>query len=102
MPTLKIYEQDEISLPDWIGGTSLTLGEIGHRLLRVPAKWQRSAGSVRANRHVRNDRGDQVAQGKRGDQDGDQRQPSLDGNRPRRGAASKSPERLEHPTEEAK
>lgn len=29
MLTLKIDDQDEISLPDWIGGTSLTLEEIG-------------------------------------------------------------------------
>lgn len=29
MLNLKIDEQDEISLPDWIGGTSLTLSEIG-------------------------------------------------------------------------
>ena len=29
MLKLKIDEQDEISLPDWIGGTSLTLAEIG-------------------------------------------------------------------------
>ena len=27
--TLKIEDQDEICLPDWIGGTSLTLAEIG-------------------------------------------------------------------------
>lgn len=27
--TLKIEDQDEICLPDWIGGTSLTLEEIG-------------------------------------------------------------------------
>lgn len=27
--SLKIEDQDEITLPDWIGGTSLTLAEIG-------------------------------------------------------------------------